>query len=275
MIPRKSAFLVAGLMGALIALAAGGRFAVHAQGGATSERMSALEQAELLKQGRELYVQNCAGCHGLKGDGHGPAARWLNPKPRDFRDGVYKFRSTPAGALPTDGDLMRTLTAGVIGTSMPSWHLVPDRHRYALVQYIKTFSASFEDVSMSEPPIHLSPPPEDLMSPQRVYEGRLVYEKMACNQCHGDTGLGDGPSANALDDQWGFRLKPANFVHGKLRGGDTPVDIYRTFTTGLNGTPMPAYRDDLTEDERWSLVAYIRALRDGADPHPPAPEAAE
>ncbi len=268
---RKSALLIAAAV-ATFTLVIGSGVSVFAQnGGATPQRMNSLEQAELLKSGESLYMEHCSGCHGVNGDGRGPAARWLNPKPRDFRDGVFKFRSTPSGALPTEGDLMRTLTAGLAGTSMPSWHLVPERERFALVQYIKTFSALWEDPTAHQAPINLPAAPEGLNSPEMIYAGRQVFEHNGCAQCHGDGGRGNGPSANALDDQWGFRLKPANFVKGRLRGGDTPTDIYRTFTTGVNGTPMPAYKDDLTEEQRWSLVAYVSSLRRGEDPHPKNP----
>ncbi len=272
--PRRSALLAgAGIVAAALVAAHGNR--ADAQYGAPDKtRLSQIEKAELLKTGEALYARHCVGCHGVNGDGRGPAARWLNPKPRDFRDGVFKFRSTPNGALPTNTDLMRTLTAGVIGTSMPAWHLIPDRERFALVEYLKTFAPTiWEDQSYHQAPINLPLPPEGLDSPEQIFAGRQVYEKMACGQCHGETGAGDGPSANQIDDQWGFRVHPANFVKGPLRGGDSPVDIYRTFTTGISGTPMPAYKDDLTEEERWSLVAYILSLRSGGDPHPknPAP----
>ena len=268
--PKSALLIAAGV--ATVALVIGSGISVFAQNGmVTQPQMNNLEQAELLKAGEANYTKHCAGCHGVNGDGHGPASRWLNPKPRDFRDGVFKFRSTPSGSLPTEGDLMRTLTAGLVGTSMPSWHLVPERERYALVKYIKTFSTLWEDPTALKTPISLPPAPENLNSPESVYAGRLVYEKNGCVQCHGDGGQGDGPSANALNDQWGFHVKPANFVRGRLRGGDTPTDIYRTFTTGVNGTPMPAYKDDLTEEQRWDLVSYVSSLRRGETPHPANP----
>ena len=52
----------------------------------------------------QLFNRHCAACHGPKGDGQGPAAYLLSPKPRDFTSGTYKFRSTPSGSPPTDGD---------------------------------------------------------------------------------------------------------------------------------------------------------------------------
>ena len=54
---------------------------------------------------KQLYDKSCASCHGTDGRGHGPAADALNPKPRDFTGGIYKFRTTASGSLPTDDDL--------------------------------------------------------------------------------------------------------------------------------------------------------------------------
>ncbi|MGH7318661.1 MAG: cbb3-type cytochrome c oxidase subunit II, partial [Candidatus Rokuibacteriota bacterium] len=59
-------------------------------------------------RGKEVYERRCVGCHGQNGDGNGPVATFLDPRPRDFRLGAFKFRTTPSGSLPTDGDLYRT-----------------------------------------------------------------------------------------------------------------------------------------------------------------------
>ena len=47
--------------------------------------------------------------------------------------GVYKFRSTMSGQLPTDDDLFRTITLGIAGTSMDHYAVLPERDRRALV----------------------------------------------------------------------------------------------------------------------------------------------
>jgi mono/diheme cytochrome c family protein len=87
---------------------------------------------------RGLYRQHCALCHGLTGDGAGPAAAWLSPYPRDFRRGVFKFKSTAGpGTPPTEADLERMLRAGNPGTPMPAFRRLPAVQRTALVQYTK------------------------------------------------------------------------------------------------------------------------------------------
>lgn len=84
-----------------------------------------------------LYRRHCVHCHGISGDGRGPTARFLDPYPRDYRRGVFKFKSTYAAAKPTDEDLVRVLHNGIPGTSMPSFSLLPKPEVEALVEYVK------------------------------------------------------------------------------------------------------------------------------------------
>src|SRR5436189_155020 len=56
-----------------------------------------------------LYDRYCVACHGVDGDGAGPAAPWLYPKPRDFVKAQYRWRSTGSGQPPADEDLARVI----------------------------------------------------------------------------------------------------------------------------------------------------------------------
>lgn len=87
-----------------------------------------------------LYREHCAHCHGISGDGAGPTARTLNPYPRDFRLGKFKFKSTPLGKRPTDHDLDRIIRNGIPGTAMPSFRTLSDEEVDALVDYVKYLS---------------------------------------------------------------------------------------------------------------------------------------
>lgn len=87
-----------------------------------------------------LYRKHCVHCHGITGDGRGPTARFLNPYPRDYRPGVYKFKSTYNADRPTDEDLHLILDNGVPGTAMPSFSLLPSSERESLVEYVKYLS---------------------------------------------------------------------------------------------------------------------------------------
>ena len=105
---------------------------------------------ETLKNGAILYRQHCLYCHGLNGDGNGPTGQFLNPKPRDFRAGLFKFRSTvkrtgdkldtSAVTLPSRQDLAKTIKHGVPTASMPSFLLLPDEKMDALISYIMHLS---------------------------------------------------------------------------------------------------------------------------------------
>ncbi|MEZ4451173.1 MAG: cytochrome c [Nannocystaceae bacterium] len=100
---------------------------------------------EELNTGARLYALHCASCHGVDGSGRGPAARHLDPGPRDFREARFLYKSTPGDDLPTDDDLIRVLVKGVPDRGMPPWKgMQPSDHR-ALVSYIKTFSPRWRE----------------------------------------------------------------------------------------------------------------------------------
>jgi mono/diheme cytochrome c family protein len=87
-----------------------------------------------------LYRRHCVHCHGISGDGHGPTAAILNPYPRDYRPGIFKFKGTYPAAEPTDADLHRVVHDGVPGTAMPSFAILPPDEQEALVEYVKYLS---------------------------------------------------------------------------------------------------------------------------------------
>ena len=79
-----------------------------------------------LHYGHAVYTKQCAACHGTTGDGKGPAGAHLNPPPRDYRNGVFKFTSTPRGSKPRRDDLRRILKYGAKGTSMPAFRFLSE-----------------------------------------------------------------------------------------------------------------------------------------------------
>jgi cytochrome c oxidase cbb3-type subunit 2 len=216
-----------------------------------------------VERGKGVYERRCIGCHGVKGDGNGDAATFLDPRPRNFTLGSFKFRTTPSGSLPTDGDLYRTLTRGVRWTAMPTWHELPEKDRIAVIAYIKTFSARWKDET-PEPPIVIGEPPP--ATPELLARGKALYVQAKCFQCHGDGGKGDGPSAAELRDDLKFPIRPADFTKGQFKGGGDVRDIYRTMTTGLDGTPMPSFVDSMKDDERWAISYYVLSFSAFNDP---------
>lgn len=247
-------------IGALAVLMSG--IAATAQEDDPSKLAAALDQRALVQRGKVVYELYCAGCHGIDGAGNGPAARWLDPKPRDFQRAAFKFRTTPSGALPTDEDIHRTITRGVFRSSMPAWFLMPETDKVAVIQYLKTFSGRWKDPYEYDNPIHIPEPPEFVGTSESIARGKELYGLMKCANCHGESGRGDGPSSADLKDDEGRRIVPFDFTSGVLKGGPGLKDIYRTFSTGLDGTPMPSYFDSLPiDDDRWHLVSYIISLR--------------
>lgn len=205
--------------------------------------------------GKQLFTQHCASCHGDAGKGDGPGARYVFPKPRDFTRGVFKVRSTPDGELPTDADLLATLMRGMPGSAMPSFAFLNEDERKTLVAYIKTFMPKRD---LAEPiPVGQEPPVSDAT----LVAGKKMYAQMQCAKCHGETGKGDGPSAATLKDSWDYPIKVRDFTTGIYLGGPTDRDLYLRFTTGVNGTPMPSYQESMTDEQRWQLVHYVQSLR--------------
>ncbi len=212
----------------------------------------------LLLLGRETFAESCAVCHGDEGRGDGPDARFQSPAPRDLTEGEYMIRTTETGSLPTDWDIYRTLRRGMPGTSMPGWAGLPEYTTWALVAFLKSLSPRFAEEPPGVPIVVPAPPPTTAES---VARGRRVYEQMRCGVCHGASGRGDGHTAGTLADNHGRRVYAFDFTRGwNMKGGSSPEDIYRTFHTGIDGTPMPSYHEAIGEADSWDLVHYTRSL---------------
>jgi cytochrome c oxidase cbb3-type subunit 2 len=215
------------------------------------------DSAGLLKEGKRVYITNCAVCHGKNGNGEGPGAAQLMVKPRDLRAGSFKFRSTPSGSLPRDEDLEATLVHGIRGTAMvPQRHLGDDERR-AVIAYLKTFSGRFA-TDRPRPPVEVPPPPPP--TADVIARGRQIYQKAQCAECHGSGGRGDGPSAPTMKDGRGVPIAVPDLTRWPLKRGSEPDSLFYTITTGLNGTPMPSYSDALDPGDIWALVHYLESL---------------
>lgn len=213
----------------------------------------------LLKLGERVFKGACLGCHGEKGDGDGREGRSLSIPPRDFTAGQFMLRSTPSGSLPLDRDLFRTIRRGIRpDIDMASFKFLSDREVWGVIAFIKTFSPRWKE---EKPPDPIVVPETPKRTPALIKEGPAIYKLMQCAACHGEKGRGDGDSAPTLKYDNGKPIKPADFTHPEhFKGGPTVRDIYRTFSTGLDGTPMPSYADTLTEEQRWQLAFYVLSL---------------
>jgi DMSO reductase family type II enzyme heme b subunit len=213
--------------------------------------------------GKALYMEKCSQCHGDAGDGAGPGAEFFLPRPRDFTSGAFKVRTTQSGELPTDADLKAIIKRGMPHTGMPAWPKFSEAELAALAYYIKTFNADFADSANLTEPLAMGRVPK--FSESSADRGRKVYEENKCMDCHGRLGRGDGESGPTLQDDAGFPIRPADLTkRWSFRGGPAREDIYRTFMTGLNGTPMPSYASSIEkEEDRWALVDYVHSLSRG------------
>lgn len=205
------------------------------------------------------YRRYCVGCHGEIGDGNGENAPWLDPKPRDFTLGVFKCRSTPTGTLPTDEDLYDTIARGLITSNMPQWNTFTKQMRVDLVAYVKHFSPRFQK---EKPGAAIQIPPEPEITPDRIKAGQEVFNRVQCWKCHGVEGRANGPSASTLTDDLNRPILPYNFHdETRFKCGTSDADLYKIFMTGLDGTPMPSWSDNIKPDEAWDLVFYLRSLQ--------------
>ena len=96
---------------------------------------------------------------------------------------------------------------------------------------------------------------------EAIGAGMMVYMDR-CQSCHGENGDGKGPKAEQLS------IAPANFTDARVMSANTDGELFWKITKGRR--PMPAFRQKLTDEERWQLVVYIRTLAPKAQPGAPA-----
>jgi cytochrome c oxidase cbb3-type subunit 2 len=142
---------------------------------------------------------------------------------------------------------------------MPQWLPLTKQERVDLVAWVKHFSPRFVTEKPGTP---IQVPPEPEVTAERIKAGRAVFDRVQCWKCHGVTGRGNGPSASTLTDDLGAPIKPYNFHdETRFKCGESDEDLYKIFMTGLDGTPMPSWSDNIKPDEAWDLVFYLRSLQ--------------
>jgi len=185
------------------------------------------------------------------------------PRPRDFAAARYRVTSTRQ-RVPTDEDLLRTVSRGFPGTPMPAFGHLPKGDLEALVAKLKSFAGNPLDPRQDPAsptdsgPIPVAPEPPD--TEEGRARGFALYAKN-CAPCHGPTGHGDG--AKLQFDDTGMPVWPRNFALGEWKGGGAPRDLYLRIVGGIGGSPMPA-TDALAGDAAWDVVHWVRAQADPA-----------
>ena len=229
------------------------------------------ETDTLRDQGHQVYIERCSFCHGLMGDGNGPAADYMDPRPRDFTLGIFKFRTTQSGELPTNEDLFRTISTGLSGTGMQAFDSdiikngLTEAERWAVIAYIKTFAFEFQDPELDPVATGMVISLPENMAPYNemtIARGKEVFEHAKCWECHGKQGRGDGQKSFDRTDDWGFPIRIRNLtLPWNIKAGSDVSDIYMRFSTGILGTPMPSFVDAISAEERWDLASYIKSLQ--------------
>lgn len=248
---------------------------------------SGLDQGKV-ERGTKFYKVQCIHCHGTTGDGNGPTAAFLNPRPRDYRKGIFKFTSTSPGAKPTHSDLMQIVRDGVHYTAMPSFKLYPEADVEAVVEYVKllamrgeseirlaaeyeaneeltdesiqdSVNSVFSSWKEASSKVVTPTAPRTTADAASLARGKELFEGglASCASCHGVDGRGidDGKK-----DEWQFPTRPANLTKGVYRGGARPVDIYRRIHSGIKGSPMSSFGAQLSSEQIWDIVNYVYTL---------------
>jgi mono/diheme cytochrome c family protein len=157
--------------------------------------------------------------------------------------------------------MFREISLGLPGTPMPPWkHMLSDDDRWALVEYVKSFSPRFSDKNEARVAIadFGTPPARNEAS---IAEGKQLYAKLSCFTCHGERGRGDGQSSATLVDDSSTKTTPRDFGNpGLFKAGYATKEIVRTIMTGLNGTPMVSFDNALSKEEAWKLAYYVETF---------------
>lgn len=233
--------------------------------------------------GKQLYTNHCAACHGEKGDGNGPAARFLYPKPRNFGEGKFRLVST-VNRMPTDTDLVRVVTRGMPGSAMVPFGHLSEAERLALVghvrqlaheglleQYRQEVEKAGEQVALED----LKREAEDYLRPgellqaatefpastsESIARGNALFQ-VSCAPCHGKTGKGDGSQDQKNDD--GMPTRPRDLTRGIFKGSREPDQLVARIVLGLPGSPMPA-NPNLKPSEINDVIHYVLSLSNPA-----------
>jgi len=193
----------------------------------------------------EQYKALCARCHGEKGDGNGPVAETLLPRPRIFTNAQF-FNWLP------EERAHRAIRDGVPGTAMPPFaRMLDERQAQALFAYVR---AAFIGEQRTEPvqPRQLPEKNPVAHSAESVARGKAAYLNR-CAGCHGRIGDGRGPNAPQM------LPRPRNLTTRLFFQKLPDTRLFESITYGVVGTGMPPW-DYLAEDQRWDLVNYVRFL---------------
>lgn len=225
----------------------------------TSTAQPVATSRELASRGAELFHIRCAECHGLAGEGNGPAAELMQLRPRDLTEGIFKFRSTLKGTMPTDEDLFRTITAGFPQYGMPSFRYLSPEDRWALAYHVKSLSEEWGATPAGKP---VAVGEARAVTNETLARGKQIFRDLKCTDCHVGPS-GEPPKNREMKDDWGRPIQARDYLKGHLyfKSGGRPRDIARIVLTGIPGTPMGSYADQIkTRDDLWALATFVYSM---------------
>lgn len=269
--------LVAGfwtLIGIGIVIALYTKLNAPAEAHPVDQPIASLSKETRHEMATQLYLQNCAVCHGVKGDGKGIVAAMLNPQPRNFNLGQYRW-ITSGNNAPFREDIHHTIRNGLAGTSMPAWQNLNDDQIELLTDYVlgltranlekdlvakklkpKVVAALLDGRLTAKNKVQI--PPEPQITSAHLARGKEIYLS-TCAKCHNDDGSG------RADPTWvtaeGFPIASRNFTSSVFKGGGKGTDIYTRIYAGMPGTPMASFSSYPPADI-WAIVHYVQTLAD-------------
>lgn len=188
------------------------------QTGKTAKAADLPSERPSVIRGKEIYLRNCAACHGAFGKGDGESAADLDPKPDDLTDVAFMRRHSPRGSFDI-------VTKGK--DVMPSFKdSLSDLDRWDVVFYTMTL----------------------VTNPQKIAHGEEVYLKN-CSACHGGTGKGDGQAGVEL------KAKPADFTDMERMSTKKSDDLFQSTTKGEES--MPSFHGAITDEDIWDTIDYL------------------
>jgi len=173
-------------------------------------------------RGAPIYAEKCAPCHAADGLGNGALATEMpvTVPAIGLRDIASQF--SPA-------DWFTVVTQGSLQRGMPPFLSLSAQQRWDVLAYVYTLSSTGD----------------------QLQRGAALYAGQ-CAACHGTAGRGDGPQAAGLDPA------PTNFTDETIMSKTTGVGLYRAIAEGV-APGMKAF-SQLSQDDTWALVAYLRSL---------------
>jgi mono/diheme cytochrome c family protein len=251
-----------------------------------------------LQHGASMYRQQCLHCHGLTGNGHGATAPWVNPHPRDYRPGRFKFTSSKQDEgrrKPRKEDLIRTIHEGIEGSSMPTFRMLTELEIEALASYVVHLSLRGEvEYSVLVAAIkgeldggiqggikdyvtvigkNWLDAQNSLIVPEVIPPANMTAEQMKQSVQNGmklfiqQGGAGCischtdfGRQSAYKYDAWGTITKPVDLTQGIYHGGRRPIDLYWRIYSGINGSGMTAFGAQIPSKDIWDIVHFIQAM---------------